>query len=222
MPICVNISRKAVLKRMSCLLLLGLCAAGQPAPQRAVIFTKADAERLDRISDYLNSLGSLKGRFAQLGGQGQLDQGTFYLQKPGRLRFEYAPPSPVLVVSDGSTVAVANRKLGTVDRYPLSQTPFRLFLADKIDLKRSGVVLAVESEPASVTLRARTDRVRFRSDVRFVFSWPGVELRQWTVTDAQGLETTVSFSNLEPAANLDPALFSLPKPAQPAVKIRKN
>ena len=217
----MNITRKDALRRISGFLLclplgIGLGGAGQTAPARRVIFTKVEGDTLDRISEYLNSVRTLKGKFTQLGPQGQLDQGTFYLQRPGRVRFEYNPPNAVLVVSDGGTIAVANRKLGTVDRYPLSQTPFGFFLADKIDLRHSPAVLAVEAEPGSITVRARTDRVRYRSDVGFVFSAPGIELRQWTVTDAQGLNTTVSLSGLEQGAPLAADLFVLPKKFKPA------
>lgn len=218
----MNLSRKDILRGLPLLLLVGLGGAGQVAPARRVMLSKEEAEMLDRISDEMNAVVSMKGRFAQIGPQGQIDQGTFYLQRPGRARFEYAAPSPVLIVAGDGYIAVANRKLGTVDRYPLSQTPFQFLLADKIDLRHSEAVLGVDIAPGSVTLKARTDRVRFRSDVRFVFATPGLELRQWTVTDVQGLNTTVTLSDVERGGKLEPSLFALPQPSKPGASTRKN
>lgn len=209
-------TRKDMLKTLSALVLVGLGGAGQQTPARKIFHTKEEIAALNKISAYLDSIRTLKGGFIQVGPQGQVDQGTFYLQRPGKIRFEYRPPSPVLVVSDGSSVAVANRRLGTVDRYALAQTPFRFFLSDKTDLAHSDAVLGIEIHAGTATVRARTDRVRFKSDVAFLFSWPEPELRQWTVTDAQGLTTTVSLTAVMPGAKTDAAMFVLPKPTSPA------
>lgn len=211
-----NLSRKDVLKGLAAALLIGLGGAGQQAPARRIVRSRAENDALDKIAAYLNGVRALKGGFVQIGPQGQMDQGTFYLLRPGKVRFEYNPPSPVLVVSDGRTVAVANRRLGTVDRYPIGQTPFRFFLSDTVDLVHSDAVLGVDLQPGTATVRARTDKVRFKSDIAFVFAWPVPELRQWTVADAQGQNTTVSLTGLQTLAGLDPALFVLPKPSKPA------
>lgn len=212
----MHITKKYLVRAISCLMiaapvLVGLGGAGQmQSPPRAV-FSKAETETLDKVSAYLNSIHTLKGHFTQIGPQGQIDRGTFYIQRPGKIRFEYDAPSPVLIVSDGKTIAVANRRLNTVDRYPVSETPFAFFLSDNIDLSRGQMVMAVKTEPGSIHLKARTSRLRYTSNLVFVFSSPGVELRQWTVTDAQGLTTTISLDGLEPGAALSAGLFSLPQ-----------
>src|SRR6266481_4235745 len=109
----------ALLLAVSAPLLMG---AGQPAPPRHLDLSEADRNELDGVSAYLNGIVTLKGGFVQIGPNGAVDEGIFYISKPGKMRFEYKPPSPTLIVADGNTVAVANTRLNTVDRYPLSET----------------------------------------------------------------------------------------------------
>ena len=187
----------------------GLGGAGQPAPKRLIEFSEADRADLDRVSAYLNSIHTLQGMFVQIGPDGQLDQGRFYLEKPGRMRFEYRPPNPVLIVADGRTVAVANRKLKTVDRYPLSATPLDLILADKMDLRHDNSILAVRHEPGLLIIEARTSTNRSKPNLSLVFADPVLELRQWTIVDDQGLQTTVALRDLEQGVVVDSQMFVL-------------
>jgi len=183
--------------------------AGQPPPPRLVEFSDQDSADLDRISAYLNSITSLRGDFVQIGPSGEIDQGRFYLQKPGRLRFEYNPPSPMLIVSDGRTVAVSNSKLKTVDRYPLSATPLDLILGEKINLRRDSSVVAVSRDGGNLIVEARTSRNRSKPNIAITFSESPLELRQWTVIDDQGLSTTVALRDLESGVALNDTLFVL-------------
>ena len=178
-----------------------------PPPPRTAKLTDQDKADLARISAYLNSIHSLRGRFVQIGPNGELDQGRIYLEKPGRLRFEYDPPSPILIVSDGRTVSVSNSKLKTLDRYPLSSTPLDLILDDKIDLGGDKAIAGVMREPGALIVLAKSRSTRRKPDVRLVFTDPVLELRQWTVIDDQGLATTVSLTNLELGVPLNDTLF---------------
>jgi len=191
---------------LSVLLAVG---AGQPPPPRHIDFSEADRADLDRVSAYLNSIHTLEGEFVQIDPDGGIDQGIFYLSKPGRLRFEYRPPSPLLIVSDGRTVAVSNSKLKTVDRYPLSATPLDLLLGDKIDLRRDGSIMAVLRQPGALVIEARTGRNRNKPNLAITFAEPDLELRQWTIVDDQGLTTTVALRNLMSGVSLDDKLFVL-------------
>jgi len=200
--------------RLASLLLLAIVAvgvggAGQPAPARLIEFSAADRADLDRVSAYLNSIRTLQGDFVQIGPDGQIDQGRFYLEKPGRIRFEYLPPNPTLIVSDGRSVAVANKKLKTIRRYPLGDTPLDLILADNIDLLHNRAIVAVEHQPGALIVDARTSPNRAKANVSLVFSDPMLELRQWTVLDDQGMTTTVALRSLEQGITLDSALFVL-------------
>lgn len=186
--------------------------AGQMQPRHRITLSDKERAALKQISAYLNAITTLKGRFTQIAPQGQMLHGTFYLKRPGRVRFVYDKPSPVLVVSDGSTIAVANTRLRTVDHYDLSDTPFGFIIGSDINLARTKMVLGVDEEPGTYTVRARTSKSRYTSNMKFVFSAaPDVELRQWTVTDAQGQTTTVALSDLEPGAKVPQDAFVLPK-----------
>ncbi|MGD0142865.1 MAG: outer membrane lipoprotein carrier protein LolA [Rhizomicrobium sp.] len=172
-------------------------------------FTPADQADLDRISAYLNATHALNGSFVQIGPEGQVDEGRFYIQKPGRMRFEYAPPNPTLIVSDGSTVAVINKKLNTTDRYPIWTTPLSLILSDEIDLKKNPAIIGLGHQDGQLVVNARSHSSRATGNITLVFSAPNIELRQWTVIDAQGLTTTVSVRDLKPDAPLDSTLFTI-------------
>ena len=201
--------RHLVILTLSLAVLFGPACAGQMPSRAPIQFSAADKADLDHVSAYLNGIHTLEGDFVQIGPEGQLDQGRFYIAKPGKMRFEYHPPNPILIVSNGTTVAVQNKKLKTVDRYPLSETPLDLVLSDDVDLLHSGSVMAVRREPGVLTIEARSSKNRSKPNLSLVFSTPDLELRQWTVTDDQGLETTVSFGNLQPGAEIPPWLFVL-------------
>jgi len=184
------------------------------APAGFMHFERSDADNadLDRISAYLNSIHSMKGSFVQIGPEGQQDEGVFYIDKPGRMRFEYHAPNPVLVVSDGSSVAVQNRKLGTVDSYPLLSTPLNLVLSDTLNLKRNSSIAGLSREPGLLIVNARAAASsKVNGNLTLVFTSPVLELRQWTIVDAQGLSTTVSLRDVQTGITLDPALFKLPE-----------
>jgi outer membrane lipoprotein-sorting protein len=191
-----------------------LGGAGQQAPQRLYrAYSDQEKADLDKISAYLNAIHSLKASFVQIGPEGGVDQGEVMIQKPGQIRFSYRAPSPVLIVATGGSVYVKNARLNTVDRYDLSETPLGLLLNDRVDLKTNKAVMGVSEQNGAIILRARSSANRNDSNITLVFSLPGIELRQWTVRDNQGGNTTVALQNLQPGASIDPALFSAPQKA---------
>lgn len=172
-------------------------------------FNDAQKATLDKVSAYLNGIHTLKGSFVQLDPNGAVEQGDFYIEKPGRMRFEYKPPSPTLIVSDGSTVAVRNNKLNTVDRYPLTDTPLDIILSNNIDLRHNSYVTGVDEQEGDLVVHARSNNNRSQGDIAIYFSQPQLELRQWTIKDAQGLSTTISLRDVEAGAALAGTLFML-------------
>jgi outer membrane lipoprotein-sorting protein len=197
-----------------------LGGAGQPAPQRLYqAYSDEEKADLDKVSAYLNGIKSLKSNFIQIGPDGGMVQGQLFLQKPGQIRFEYKPPSPVLVVATDGKLYVKNSKLSTLDHYDLSDTPLGLLLNERIDLKTNKAVIGVAEQNGAIVVRARSSSNRNDSNITLVFSSPGIELRQWTVRDNQGGNTTVALQGLEPGANLDAALFAAPqKPVKQSSK----
>lgn len=180
--------------------------------------TAAERAELERISDALNAIHTMEGRFVQIGPEGQVDQGRFYIQKPGRMRFEYAPPNPTLIVSDGRWVAVQNRSLGTVDRYALWTTPLDLILGNQVDLPDNNDITGVDSHNGALVVHARSHSGRINGNISLVFEEPSLALKQWTVRDAQGLLTTVTIADVKTGMPLDPALFVIPVASAKAAK----
>src|SRR4051794_35746693 len=131
---------------------------GTPQPQQAPPpagtggFTTAQRAIVDRASTYLSTVRVMSGDFNQRSPDGRIAKGQFYVQKPGRVRFAYDPPSPVDIISDGSSVVVRDRKLATQDIIPLSQTPLRYLLTDRIDLMRDTNVVAVHADDSYVSV----------------------------------------------------------------------
>jgi len=179
----------------------------------ASIFSSFDANQkaqAARVSTYLSSLQTLVGNFVQVGPDGSKTKGDFYIQKPGKVRFEYDAPSPIDIIADGSSVAVRDRKLATQDIYPLSQTPLRYLLSDRIDLLKDTNVVNVTADDVfvSVTIEEKQALIGTSRLMLMVGAKDG-QLKQWTVTDPQGYDTTVAVYNLDTSKKVDPSLFKI-------------
>jgi len=195
--------------RFALALIFGLLAA-QPLMAAPGTYSAADRAELDRVSAYLNTIKTMKGGFIQIDPNGDTDQGTFEISKPGRMRFEYKPPAPTLIVSDGKTVAVANTQLKTIDSYPLDQTPLDLILGDKVDLAGSHEIVGIARQQDAFIVKARSRGGRTQGNITLTFAEPELELRQWTVIDNQGLQTTVALRDVQTGIDIPASLFVLP------------
>lgn len=178
-------------------------AAGLSAADRALVGQAAAS---------LQALKSAKGRFIQTDANGATSQGTFYLQRPGKIRFEYDPARPLLVVSDGYNVKVYDRALKTFDQYPLGQTPLSLLLAREVSLDKGVIVDRVERRTGGFAITARDGRKQAEGRIELLFAGPNAQLREWTVIDPQGQRTRVRLNGVAPVASLDPKLFVLRDP----------
>ena len=202
----------ALLVALSTPLLMGASDSVFPSI-RTRTMNQADRDELDAISAYLNSIVTLKGGFVQIAPTGDMSEGTFYLSKPGKLRFEYNPPVPTLLVADGHDVAVVNRRLKTIDSYPLFETPLKLILDKRVDIRHSPQFVSMQHQQGSVVINMRSNQAHSKANITLVFAEPAYELRQWTVLDNQGLATTVALRNLQPGAAVADSLFVLPTKA---------
>jgi outer membrane lipoprotein-sorting protein len=165
---------------------------------------------VDKVSAYLSRVQVMSGDFTQVGPDGRRTKGQFFIQKPGKVRFEYDPPTPIDIVADGSSVVVRDRKLATQDLYPLSQTPLRYLLADRIDLLRDTNVTAVTADELYVTITVEEKQVLIgTSRLMMMFGAKDLLLKQWVVTDPQGYDTTVAVSNIDSTRRPDPSLFKI-------------
>jgi outer membrane lipoprotein-sorting protein len=171
------------------------------AKQRALV---------DKVSGYLTRVQVMSGDFTQIGPDGRRSAGQFYMQKPGKIRFDYDSPSRIDIVADGSSVVVRDRKLATQDVYPLSQTPLRFLLADRIDLLKDTTVTAVSADDTYVTVVVEEKQALIgTSKLMMMFGAKDFQLKQWIVTDPQGYDTTVALSNLDTAKRPDPDMFKI-------------
>ena len=191
-----------------------------PDPRRNVptniftnIFASLDANQkaqAAKVSNYLRSLQTLAGNFVQVGPDGTKTKGDFYIQKPGKARFEYDPPTPIAIIADGSSLAVRDRNLGTQDIYPLSQTPLRFLLSDRIDLLEDTNVVNVTSDDLFVTVTIEEKRVLIGTTrLMLMVGAKDGQLKQWTVTDPQGYDTTIAVYNLASTKKVAPSLFKI-------------
>ncbi len=179
--------------------------AQPPAPPP----NETDQQIIAKVNAYFNRMTSLQGLFIQTDPDTQQKQGRFYLARPGKIRFDYSPPSALKVVSDGVYLVVFDKEQKTNDRYFLEQTPFRLLLADSVDLARDANVISVEQGPDTFVVTVEDKKIDSPGRIRLFFNRADMALKEWIVTDPQGLNTRVEVSSLEENAKIDPDLFAL-------------
>jgi outer membrane lipoprotein-sorting protein len=192
-----------------------------PAVFSSVSTAASAASSPQKIADHFSSVKTLTGEFVQFGPRGEQTGGTFYISRPGKIRFNYEKPSPIRVVADGKSVVVNNKKLDTWDLYPLSKTPLKLLLSEKIEL--TGERVKSVKEEADLTTIVMGDKSIFgNSKITLMFDPVNYDLRQWTITDAQGLDTTVMIFNTKSGVKFDTKLFEIDYNRVHASKSKKN
>ena len=185
----------------------GAVMAGLVPPVSA--FAQAPGAAAQKIADHFSSVKTMQGEFVQFGPRGEQTGGKFFIQRPGMLRFNYDAPSPMRVISDGRNVVIGNSKMKTWSLYPLSKTPLSLLLSNRIDL--SAKMVRNVKEEADLTTIVLGDRSLFAdSTITMMFDPKSYELRQWTITDAQGKDTSVMIFNVKSGVQFDPTVFKVP------------
>lgn len=191
-------------------LLGAACLTGLAAllPPHAVLaqggkFSDAEKAELTRLAAYFNGIRSLMGRFLQIGPDGSSSEGLIAMQRPGRFRFEYDPPAPLLIISDGSYITMEDRQLKSVDRLPLGTTPLDILVRDQVSFEDPKLVVTrLERGAAAVRVTLAEAGKQVDGSLVLAFADKPLGFSGWTVLDAQGNTTTVSLSNLD----LNPAL----------------
>ena len=178
--------------------------AGQPAPQ--------DAADLGRIEAYLNGIHTLQAHFLQVAPDGAMSQGTAWLERPGRMRFDYTPPAPFLLLAHNGELTFQDRSINQISQIPLSFTPLGILLADHISLSGDVTVTGFQRLPGQLQMTLVRTRSPRDGSLTLLFTDNPLTLRQWTVLDAQRRETRVTLYNVEQGVNLDPKLFQFLDP----------
>lgn len=162
-----------------------------------------------QVADHFSSVRTMTGEFVQFGPRGEQTGGKFFLERPGKIRFDYDAPSAVQVKSDGKSVVIHNQKLDTYDMYPLSQTPLNLLLSDRIDLG-GGRIQEVKQEPELLTIKMGDKSVFGDSTITMMFDPKTYDLRQWTITDKQGKDTSVILIGVQEGVRFEDRMFRIP------------
>lgn len=188
--------------------------AALPAQAQANLSAE-DRATLARAQGYLQALTSYQGTFVETGSGGQRREGRFWLQRPGKMRFEYTSPAGLLVVSDGYNVKRYDPRLNNFRQVPLGQTPLSTFLARNVRFDQGVRVDRVtRSAGGGYSIVARDSRRPNDGSVTLVFGGSPTRLLEWTILDAQGTGTRTQLTSLTPAARIDAGLFRLTDPTQ--------
>lgn len=200
-------NRRFALLGLTALALAPAAYAQQDTP--TVLEGAARAEGLALANRSLNATQRLQGRFIQQSPGGARASGMFYLQRPGRLRFEYDAPATMLIVADGSVVALRDTELRTTERTPIRSTPLNIILGQTINIERDARVLRVSRAGQWLMITARDRSGQTDGQITLQFFGPNAELRSWDVIDATGARTRITLSDITRPASFDRRLFRL-------------
>ncbi len=198
--------RRALLRRalLAALLLAPLAAQADQPP-----LSPQDQADVGRAEVYLNNLHALKARFEQIAPDGQTSGGTLWLQRPGRMRFQYDPPSPFLLVAGYGLLVFHDSQLNQTSNIPLGRTPVGLLLQDPVKLLGGGTtVQQVVRYPGQLQVTMYRTASPGEGNLTLVFADSPLALRSWIVVDAQRHETRVSLYDVQFGGTFDPALFT--------------
>ncbi len=176
----------------------------------AAALPAAAAVDVTPVERYLQGLRTARGRFTQTNPNGSTQTGTFYLAKPGRIRFEYDNPPGAMVIADGSWVGVFDPKSNrNPTRYPLARTPLSLLLRDRLSLTEPGLVLGATQDAAGIAITVVDPRAPQEGRMVMSFAPSPVALLRWEITTKTGQRTRVALSDLKTGVALDSSLFNI-------------
>jgi len=214
--------RRGVAAILSALVIAAGAVLAAPLPAQAqgagtrvapAALTAADREDIQRIERYLADIGTLQARFVQVASNGSYAEGTFYLSRPGKLRFEYAPPSPLLIVADGYVVYYYDTALKQTSQVPINLSPLAFLLRDRVQLTGGDLtVTRVERGDGVIRLSLVESKDPGAGTVTLAFSGDPLALRQWSITDAQGITTNIALTEVRRDVRLDSKLFVFDAP----------
>ena len=191
-------------------------AAVEAAPGPTPLIGEQQAKAVQRINAYFNGITNLQGSFDQVNSTNKHTSGRFYVQRPGKIRFDYAPPSALRIVADGAFLAIEDSDLKTVEKYPIKSTPFRLLLTDAVDLGRDARIVGVESQEGTLAISLEDNGGDAAGTIKLTFdNGPELQLKQWLITDAQGLTTQVTVDNIVSGRKVAADFFTSTQNFQP-------
>lgn len=191
-------------------------AAVEAAQAATPLIGDEQIKAVERINAYFNNITNLQGSFEQVDATNKRSTGRFYVQRPGKIRFDYAPPSGLRIVADGRFLAIEDADLRTVEKYPIQSTPFRLLLTEAVDLGRDSRIIGVESQEGSLAISLEDKSGDAAGSIRLMFeSGSELQLKQWMITDAQGLTTRVTVNDIVSGRKVAADFFTSKESFQP-------
>ncbi len=185
--------------------------------------TPENRTQIARAEAYLNGISTLKARFVQSAANGNQVEGLAYLSRPGKMRLEYDPPSPLLIVADGTFLIVHDKELGDPSYIPLGSTPAGTLVRPNVRLDGGELmVTGVQSAAGVLEIAVRNAEEPGQGELTLVFTQSPFALRQWRVVDAQGIETRVSLYDIQTGGSLPAALFEFKDPKLTEPKLHGN
>lgn len=174
----------------------------------AVSAQAQSAENIQKVETYLNNIKSLEATFVQMASNGGTAEGRLFIQKPNRIRMEYADPTNVLIVGDGQYIIYNDLELEQVTHIDYDDIPASLILAN--DIKIDGEKIKVtdfyqDSGTTTITLDYASKGEM--GPITLVFSNNPMELKQWKIVDPQSVEVTVSIYDVKKDVELADNLF---------------
>lgn len=193
--------------------ILAACAVGVPAAIAAsAVLSAEDQASVRRIEDYINSITTLQARFIQLNPNGRFVEGSLYISRPGRLRFEYDPPIPYRLIVDGGRVIFYDAELDTPAYLSIDDTPLDILLAEKVSLSNGVEVTKVERGPGSLRVTLIWSERRDQGTVQITFSERPLELKKWSLISPNGVAIHIAILDARFGVVLDPKLFEFKDP----------
>ena len=168
-----------------------------------------DKADVARVEAYLNAITTLKSRFVQRASTGNLASGTVYLSRPGKMRFEYDPPAPILLVADGLFLIYVDKDLEQISHVPISSTPLSILIEAGVKLAAAHDVAFVERGPGTLAITLTMKDDLEAGAIRLLFADAPLALKQWYIRDAQGIEIRISLLDIERGMMLEATLFQI-------------
>ena len=188
-------------------------APHDPRNARPIELSPKQVELVRQVNGYFNQLTILKGTFTQTSADNKRQRGKFHIMRPGRFRFEFSPPSKVVIISDGKHVAIQDHDLKTDDRWDLSYTPFRALLQKDVNLLQDANIFDVREDQEAIAIAFEDKSAEASSRIKlFLTTKPALQLKAWIAKDAQGFDTRTDLSDLTKIDAVDQQLFN---PAAP-------
>lgn len=171
-----------------------------------------EAQDLAAVQAYLKNITSLRARFSQIAPNRQVSSGTMSLQKPGKLRFQYAPPSPILVVSDGTVITLIDYELKQVTRWPINDTPLKPLVRSDFMFGQDVEVLGMRRNAQWINVAITDPKKRDEGSMLLTFARNPLKLTEWEVIDERGASTIVALDDLQTNIKLEPSLWQWKDP----------